>query len=148
MAYEQLWQRKDLWLNTDRAGFNPPETDSWKFPGPDLHFDISLATPIPFGLAGIIYLSDTAANQGAFTLVPGFNQRVEKWLQSLPADVNPRNQDLHTLGTKAIAANAGDLIIWHHILPHGSSPNTNSLPRFVQYINYAPLNAEVSVKWI
>ena len=147
-AYEQLWQRRDLWLNTDRVGFNPPETETWKFPGPDLHFDISLATPIPFGLAGLLYLSDTAADQGAFTLVPGFHLRVEKWLQSIPAGTNPRDQDMHELGTKAIAANAGDLIIWHHILPHGSSPNRNALPRFVQYVNYAPLNAEVSAHWI
>lgn len=147
-AYEQLWQRKDLWLNTDRAGFNPPETDTWKFPGPDLHFDISLAQPVPFGLAGILYLNDTAANQGAFTLVPGFHHRVVSWLQSLREGNNPRTQDLHMLGSIPIPANAGDLIIWHHILPHGSSPNTAAKPRFVQYLNYAPLDAEVNNNWI
>ncbi len=148
LAYEQLWGRKDIWLNTDRVGFNPPETDKWKFPGPNLHWDISLAQPIPFGLQGILYLADTAANQGAFTLVPRFHNRVAEWLQQLPATANPRTENIQALGAIPIVANAGDFIIWHHVLPHGSSANTSMLPRFVQYINYAPLNMEVRENWI
>jgi hypothetical protein len=147
-AYEQLWSRKDLWVNTDRVGFNPPETSSWKFPGPKMHWDVSLAMPIPFGLQGILYLADTASNQGAFTLVPGFHNKIESWLGSLLASVNPRNEDIYAMGTKPIEAKAGDFIIWHQALPHGSSPNTSELPRFVQYINYAPLDAEVNDVWI
>lgn len=138
LAYEQLWDRKDLWLNTDRVGFNPPECANWQFPGPDLHWDCSLELPLSFGLQGILYLTDTAANQGAFTLVPGFQHRIDQWLRSLPADANPATQDLHALGSQPVVANAGDFIIWHHALPHGSSRNTADKPRFVQYINYAP----------
>ena len=147
-AYEQLWSRKDLWVNTDRVGFNPPETSFWKFPGPKMHWDVSLAMPIPFGLQGILYLANTASNQGAFTLVPGFHNKIESWLGSLPPSVNPRNEDIYALGTKPIEAKAGDFIIWHQALPHGSSPNSSELPRFVQYINYAPLDAEVNEVWI
>ena len=146
-AYEQLWQRKDLWMNTDRVGFNPPETKDWKFPGPRLHWDVSLALPIPFGLQGILYLSDTVANQGAFTLVPGFQQRIESWLNSLPPGADPRKEDMYALGAQPIAANAGDFILWHQALPHGSSPNHSAHPRFVQYLNYAPLDAEVNSIW-
>ncbi|WP_220472639.1 phytanoyl-CoA dioxygenase family protein [Spirosoma foliorum] len=47
----------------------------------------------------------------------------------------------------SIAANAGDFIIWHQALPHGSSPNRSREPRFVQYINYAPSNIEVNPDW-
>jgi Phytanoyl-CoA dioxygenase (PhyH) len=147
-VYEQLWGRKDIWVNADRVGFNPPETEKWKFPGPDMHWDVSLALPIPFGLQGVLYLTDTAANQGAFTLVPGFHNNVESWLAQLPAGKSPRDVDIHTLGTIPIAAKAGDFIIWHHALPHGSSPNTSSIPRFVQYINYAPIDMEVRDVWI
>ena len=146
-AYEQLWQRKDLWMNTDRAGFNPPETDKWNFPGPYLHFDVSIALPIPFGTAGILYLADTASNQGAFTLVPGFQNRIEDWLNSLDPKTNPRTENLYELGAIPIAANAGDFIIWHQALPHGASKNTSALPRFVQYINYAPLDAAINHQW-
>jgi len=147
-AYEQLWSRKDLWVNTDRVGFNPPETSFWKFPGPKMHWDVSLAMPIPFGLQGILYLANTASNQGAFTLVPGFHNKIESWIGSLSPSVNPRNEDIYAMGTKPIEAKAGDFIIWHQALPHGSSPNTSELPRFVQYINYAPLDAEVNEVWI
>lgn len=147
-AFEQLWRRTDLWAYADRVGFNPPETKNWKFPGPHMHWDVSLKLPIPFGLQGILYLADTEANQGAFTLVPGFQHRIDEWINGLAPGTNPRNEDLHALGSKPIAARAGDFIIWSNALPHGSSPNTNSKPRFVQYINYAPANPVIAKEWI
>ncbi|XZF15992.1 phytanoyl-CoA dioxygenase family protein [Chitinophagaceae bacterium MMS25-I14] len=146
-AYQQLWGRTDLLLNTDRASFNPPETAHYQYPGPHMHWDVSLAQPIPFGLQGLLYLSDTAANQGAFTLVPGFQHRIDDWLNNLPAGTDPRMEDLHALGSKPIAANAGDFIIWDQKLPHASSPNTSKLPRIVQYINYQPLDAGIKTEW-
>jgi hypothetical protein len=146
-AYEQLWNRTDLFVNADRVGFNPPETKQYTFQGPRLHWDVSLDLPIPFGLQGILYLADTAENQGAFTLVPGFQNRIEAWIHSLPPGTNPRKEDMYALGPKAIAANAGDFIIWHQALPHGSSPNTASVPRFVQYFNYAPVDEKESKVW-
>ncbi|WP_431294327.1 phytanoyl-CoA dioxygenase family protein [Pedobacter sp. P26] len=148
MAYEQLWQRTDIWVTTDRVGFNPPESDKWKFPGPDLHWDCSLDLPIPFNLQGLLYLADTAPNQGAFTLVPGFHNRISDWLHSLPDGANPRTENLHALGSLPIAAQAGDFIIWHQALPHGSRPNTSSKPRFVQYINYQPADLSHQKHWL
>lgn len=146
-AYEQLWGRTDLWMNTDRVSFNPPESNEWSFPGPRLHWDVSLELPIPFGLQGLLYLSDTEATQGAFTLVPGFHKKIDSWIKSLPPGADPRTQDLHALGPKPVAANAGDFILWHQALPHGSSPNTAMRPRIVQYINYLPVDAESKDKW-
>lgn len=148
VAFEQLWKKKNIWMNNDRVGFNPPETESWKFPGPGLHWDCSLELPIPFGLQGILYLSDTAANQGAFTLVPGFQHRIESWLNSLPPGADPRQQDLHALGSKPITGEAGDFIIWQQALQHGSSPNTSTQPRFVQYINYQPVDFIEHTNWL
>ncbi|CAN5383036.1 hypothetical protein BH09BAC6_BH09BAC6_29630 [soil metagenome] len=139
-AYEQLWSRTDLWVSADRVGFNPPETKEWKFPGPRLHWDVEVKLPIPFSLQGLLYLSDTAANQGAFSLVPGFHNRIDGWINNLPKGTNPATEDLKALGCIPIAANAGDFIIWHQALPHGSSPNTAKKPRFVQYITYGPAN--------
>ncbi len=146
-AYLQLWQRNDLLISMDRVSFNPPETTTYHFPGPNLHWDVSLKTPIPKGLQGLLYLIDTPANQGAFTLVPSFHNTIEDWLTQLPKNANPREQDLTSIA-KPIAANAGDFIIWHHALPHGSSPNQGKLPRIVQYINYQPLNMEYQKEWI
>jgi hypothetical protein len=132
-AFAQLWNREDIWINVDQAGMNPPERPGWRFPGQGLHWDVSLAQPVPFGVQGILYLADTAANQGAFTCVPGFHRAIESWLDGLPAGHDPR---AHDFGSDAVpvAGRAGDLIIWHHALPHGSSPNRAALPRFVQYL--------------
>ena len=147
-AFAQLWKTADLWVSTDRAGFNVPERPGWMFRGPDLHWDVSLARPIPFGTQGILYLTDTEAEQGAFTLVPGFQHRIDAWLDSLPPGADPRAQNLHALGSKPIAGCAGDLIIWHHALPHGSRPNRATRPRIVQYINLRPARMEVREPWI
>jgi hypothetical protein len=110
-AFEQLWQRTDIFCNNDRTGFNPPETARHPYQGNGLHWDVSLHQPIPFGTQGILYLTNTAENQGAFTLVPGFQHRVGAWLAGLPKDANPRTEDLYALGAKHIAANASDFII-------------------------------------
>jgi hypothetical protein len=132
-AFAQLWNREDIWMNVDQSGMNPPERPGWQFPGPHLHWDVSVARPIPFGLQGILYLADTAANQGAFTCVPGFHNRIDAWLDALPAGADPRAHDF-TSDAVPIAGRAGDLVIWHHALPHGSSPNRAARPRFVQYM--------------
>lgn len=145
-AFAQLWNREDIWLNVDQAGMNPPERPGWKFPGPHLHWDVSLAQPIPYGLQGILYLADTAANQGAFTCVPGFHRRIESWLDGLPAGEDPRAQDF-TSDAVPIAGAAGDLVIWHHALPHGSSPNRAARPRFVQYMVGRPSTWEYNRTW-
>jgi len=140
-AHEQLWGRTDIWVNADRVGFNPPETERWKFPGPRLHWDTKVILPIPFNLQGILYLADTAENQGAFSLVPGFQHRINSWITGLNGK-NPYSEDLYALGCIPIAANAGDFIIWQQALPHGSSANTSDKPRFVQYFTYAPTDAK------
>jgi len=147
-AFAQLWGTADLWVSTDRVGFNPPERPGWRFPGPDLHWDVSLHQPMPLGMSGILYLTDTEAEQGAFTLVPGFHRRVGDWLASLPAGADPRRQDLHALGSKPIAGRAGDLVIWHDALPHGSRPNRARMPRIVQYIRMYPTDQEFADVWV
>ncbi|MDE2428611.1 MAG: phytanoyl-CoA dioxygenase family protein [Burkholderiales bacterium] len=146
-AFAQLWGSVDLWRNTDRCGFNVPERPGHLFGGPDLHWDVSLHQPIPFATQGILYLTDTPPEQGALTLVPGFHHRLKNWLASLPPDADPRQQDLHALGSQAIGGQAGDLVIWHQALPHGSRPNRGQRPRLVQYINMYPAQVETASVW-
>jgi hypothetical protein len=146
-AFAQIWGTADLWATTDRVSFNPPERPGWMFPGPRLHWDTSLELPIPFGVQGLVYLTDTAAEQGAFTCVPGFQRKIHEWLASLPHGADPRRQDLEKVGAIPIAASAGDLIIWHHALPHGSRPNRAQRPRLVQYLTMFPPMGEAKRNW-
>jgi ectoine hydroxylase-related dioxygenase (phytanoyl-CoA dioxygenase family) len=140
-VYQQLWQNESLWMSTDRVSFNPPERPGWQFPGPRLHWDADLRIPFGFNTQGLVYLTDTAANQGAFTCVPGFHLKIEDWLRQWPSDKDPQQQDWRHWPAKPIAAKAGSLIVWHHALPHGSSPNNAASPRIVQYVNMRPMPA-------
>ena len=147
-AFAQLWGTADLWATVDRGGFNPPERPGWSFPGPHLHWDTSIAPPMPFGLQGILYLTDTAAEQGAFTCVPGFQHRLGDWLADLSPDADPRQLDRDLVAAAVpIAGRAGDLVIWHHALPHGSRPNRTAQPRLVQYITMFPTGHRDDRPW-
>ncbi len=147
-AFAQLWGTADLWVSTDRGGFNAPERPGHLFQGPDLHWDVSLARPVRFATQGILYLTDTVPEQGAFTCVPGFHRRIDAWLESLPAGTNPRQRDLHAHGSRPIPGRAGDLVIWHDALPHGSRPNRSEVPRIVQYIAMYPFAPSIATEWI
>ncbi|MEJ2765653.1 phytanoyl-CoA dioxygenase family protein [Photobacterium sp. MCCC 1A19761] len=137
-AFSQLWKTSDLWVSADRCGFHPPQNEKHAFPGPDLHWDFNFNQPLVFGTQGILYLTDTPPEQGALTLVPGFHQRLSGWLADLPAGTDPQKEDLHALGSIPIGAKAGDMVIWNHLLPHGSRPNLGQRARIVQYINMIP----------
>lgn len=139
-VYEQLWQCTDLVMTTDRVSFNPPETELWSFPGPDLHWDVELTSPVPFATQGLIYLTDTTEQQGAFCCVPGFHLKINEWIEKQNKNSTElQQQDWGLWPVKAIAAEAGDLIVWHQALPHGASRNRAELPRMVHYINMYPL---------
>lgn len=146
-AFAQLWGTADLWVTCDRGGFNPPVRPGWTFRASDLHWDVSLVRPWPFGTQGILYLVDTPENQGAFRCVPGFHRRIDAWLEALPAGADPREQNLHALGVRHIAGRAGDLVIWNDLLPHGASPNRGTRPRLVQYLNRYPTHRPARLAW-
>ncbi len=131
-AFAQLHGTPDLWMLTDRTSFNPPERPDLPFQGAPLHWDTSLTPPIPMATQAILYLTDTAADQGALRLVPGFHRRIEDWLAGL-RDADPRAVDL-SAEALPIPAEAGDLIVWHQALPHGASPNRAGSPRLAQYL--------------
>lgn len=138
-AFSQVMETEKLWVSHDRVSINPPSRD------PDaeergLHWDIGLDhRPVASGVQGVLYLVDTPAEQGAFICVPGFHKRIEDWLDSLPPDADPKEQDLLALGPHRIAAEAGDLVIWHRALPHGAALNRGSVPRVAQYITMSPV---------
>ena len=137
-AYADLWRTDDLTTSTDRAGFLPPDCASWTFQGPPLHWDLDLNAPIDFGVQGLVYLNDVPADGGAFHCVPGFHQRLQHWLEEVPPEFDPATFARRTLESTPVPGSAGDLVIWHHALPHGPSRNLGDRPRFVQYVKCYP----------
>jgi ectoine hydroxylase-related dioxygenase (phytanoyl-CoA dioxygenase family) len=141
-AFAQLWGTADLQVTIDGGGFNPVGGT-----GQNLHWDTSLAPPIPLNIQGILYLTDTPAEQGAFRCVPGFHRRIESWLAGLPPDADPRTQDL-TAQAVPIPGKAGDFILWHAALPHGAGPNQGTCPRITQYVAYYPPGRADNRDWV
>jgi len=146
-AHAQLWGREDLWVTIDQVGLNPPVRQNWPFPGPHLHWDATLAEPHCFELQAILYLADVDENQGAFSCVPGFHRTLKDWLKSIPDGMNLHEHAKRSLTMKPIAAKRGDMIIWHHLLPHGSSPNHALRPRVVQYMSLRPTRFAYTREW-
>jgi hypothetical protein len=145
-AFAQLHGTADLWMLTDRTSFNPPERPDAPFQGTPLHWDTSLIPPIPFAVQAILYLTDTAADQGALQVVPGFHRGIDAWLAGL-ADSDPRAVDISAAAVP-IPAGAGDLIIWRQDLPHGASPNRAQSPRLAQYLTMIAADAEDDRAWL
>jgi hypothetical protein len=145
-AFAQLWGTADLFATTDRCGFNPPQRAGWRYPGPPIHWDLSLEPPVPLSIQGILYLTDTTADQGAFVCVPGFHREIDEWLTADPSrqSQNPPPPAAFSCSATPIPGRAGDLIIWNGALPHGSSPNRATQPRIVQYLTMAPPYAGIA----
>lgn len=147
-AYEQLYRSDKIYKTIDKVSFNPPETDSYHFLGSPLHWDVSLKQPIPYGIQGLLYLTDCGPEDGAFHCVPGFHREIGNWMTGLKEGENPRNVALQTLKPIPIVGNAGDFVIWHQALPHCASPNHGTAPRMVQYLTYFPEQYETATEWI
>jgi len=147
-AYEELYKTKAIYKVIDKVSFNPPENSDYQFAGSALHWDVSLALPIPFKLQGLLYLSDVAENGGAFQCVPGFHKQIDSWIRQLPENTNIREYAAQHLQPISVTGNTGDFIIWHQALPHCASANHSDAPRLVQYLTYLPDQISASDVWI
>jgi ectoine hydroxylase-related dioxygenase (phytanoyl-CoA dioxygenase family) len=127
-------------MNVDVCGVNPPLRPGYAFQGTPLHGDMTLAPPIRFGTQATLYLTDTAADRGAFSCVPGCHRWLTQWLTRIPAGENPREAARKELQAIPVAGEAGDLVIWHQALPHAATPNLGSFPQGVQYLTCSPVS--------
>jgi ectoine hydroxylase-related dioxygenase (phytanoyl-CoA dioxygenase family) len=142
-AFSEIMGTEKLWVSIDRANFKPPshpdhpEYDHKGF----THWDADTSRqPLVKRrrVQGVLYLADTAENQGGFQCVPDLYRCLEEWIPTQPADRNPRVPDLTGFEVKPIPGKAGDFLIWDVLLPHGNGHNTADRPRFSQFINMFP----------
>ena len=92
-AFADVYGTRRLWVTADRAHFKPPESaahPAWSDPGSvhaGLHWDIETGRaewPVPFAVQGVVYLEDTAEEQGPLQLVPGFHNNFTEWEAAQP----------------------------------------------------------------
>lgn len=137
-AFAELLGTEKLWASFDRVNLKPPkhpdhpEYDHKGF----IHWDTdSRDLTRPLGVQGVLALTDTAEDMGGFQGVPELFQDLRAWVQTQPADRDPRVPDLTGFGITVIPAPAGDLIIWNSLFPHGNGHNVSDKPRLAQYIS-------------
>ncbi len=143
-AFAQLWGREDLWVSMDRVGLKVPEGEGqsgYAFQDPGrVHWDVDVsAVPLPFGLQGLVALTDASAAHGTFHCAPGAHRQLERWVASLPpGEQIERYPPRETFEMTPVPLRAGDLLIWHEALPHRTGRNTTDEPRLVQYLHMFP----------
>ena len=137
-AFAELLGTEELIVSHDRVAMNPPVGPRWEYEG-FIHWDTdSTVLPLPLKLQGVLYLTDTAADQGGFQCVPGFHRKIEQWARTQPPDRHPKWPDPTGLDIQPIPGRAGDLLIWHSGLLHGNGRNTSGRPRLAQFILMHP----------
>lgn len=141
LAFSEILGTERLWVSFDRANLKPPqradhpEYDHKGF----IHWDTDTSKlPQPFGVQGVLCLTDTTPDMGGFQCVPELYRQMDAWVKTQPADRNPRSPDLTGFSITPVPAQAGDLIIWDRLLAHGNGHNVSTRPRFAQYITMSP----------
>jgi hypothetical protein len=141
-AFRELFGSERLWVSFDRANLKPPRSPAhpeYDHPG-FIHWDVDTRklSTIPFGVQGVLYLTDTTEDMGGFQCVPGMHQNLEEWIKSQPKGRNPRVPDITGWTVVPIPGRAGDFVIWDRLLPHGNGRNVSQKPRLAQYITMFP----------
>jgi ectoine hydroxylase-related dioxygenase (phytanoyl-CoA dioxygenase family) len=137
-AFADIWGTDKLWVSMDRVNLNVPARAGTKFGG-FIHWDIDTTQkPPPFMVQGVLSLVDTTAEQGGLQVIPGFHNIFEEWVKTQPADRDPWHPDITGFEVVPVITKAGDLVIWHSLLPHGTRRNDSNRPRIAQYITMSP----------
>ncbi|WP_020410879.1 phytanoyl-CoA dioxygenase family protein [Hahella ganghwensis] len=137
-AFVDIWDREDLWVTIDRANLNPPNRQGREFRG-FIHWDADTSlTPLPVNVQGVLALTNTDFESGGFQCVPGLYRDLEQWRTQQPANRDPYVPDLTGYEIEFIPLEAGDLLIFNALLPHGIRPNRSQRVRMAQYISMVP----------
>ena len=143
-VYAELHGTNRLWVNLDRVSYKlprHPDHPAYQHDG-FMHWDVDVrqaaAGRTAFGVQGVLYLCDTAANQGAFQCIPGIHKRLAAFIRAQPDDFNGVNSDFAGEKFTAIPAEAGSLVIWNRNLAHGNAANTSDKPRLAMYLAMNP----------
>jgi ectoine hydroxylase-related dioxygenase (phytanoyl-CoA dioxygenase family) len=83
-------------------------------------------------------LTDTEENQGGFQCIPGIHHQLTDFGTNHPLDHKYKIPNLKKFIPQAIPGKAGDFLIWHRALAHGSGYNASNNPRLAQYISMRP----------
>ncbi|MEO2003553.1 MAG: phytanoyl-CoA dioxygenase family protein [Candidatus Poribacteria bacterium] len=134
-VYSEIYGTDRIWVHPDRVNMKPPQHPDhpdWDHKGM-FHWDADVTKlPVRYGTQGVLFLTDTADDQGSFVCWPGAHK-------SLIDEDNPWAPELDPEKFIQVPAKAGTMLVWHRALPHGNGRNTSDRPRLAQYMNFYPV---------
>ena len=146
-AFVDVWGTEKLWVTIDRANLNFPIKKGFEYKG-FIHWDYDPETK-PQNVQGVIALSNqTDLDMGGFQCIPWLFQNYDTWKLTQAQNRNRFQPDITGLEDKIekVAMEAGDLLIFNSLLPHGIRPNrSNNKVRIAQYISMMPAEEDNAV---
>ena len=141
--FAELYGAPALWSSVDRASFKPPAGDE-SVRVSKLHWDADPRQPKhSAGYQGLVYLTDTDADQGAFCCAPEIYRDLPDWLATHRDTINEALGEATPNATR-VGGKAGSLLIWSRLMPHSSARNDGTRPRWVQYVTMSPASGEAA----
>ncbi len=64
-------------------------------------------------MQGLVYLTDTPAEQGAFAMVPDLYRTLDQWLAVPRSDAEARRPDVSNYPLVPVGGPQGSVVIWH-----------------------------------
>lgn len=148
-AFADIWGTEKLWVTIDRANLNFPARPDFVFKG-FIHWDYDPETK-PQNVQGVIALADqTDENMGGFQCIPELYRTYDTWKLTQPANRDYFKPDVTGFHLTKVKMEAGDLLIFNSLLPHGIRPNySENKVRIAQYISMMPAeeNNEALRQW-
>jgi hypothetical protein len=137
-AFVDIWGTEKLWVSIDRANLNFPIRPGFEYKG-FIHWDYDPDTN-PVNVQGVLALADqTDENMGGFQCVPELFRNYHSWKLTQPEDRNHFMPDITGLELVKVPLEAGDLLIFNSLEPHGIRPNlSKDKVRIAQYISMMP----------
>jgi ectoine hydroxylase-related dioxygenase (phytanoyl-CoA dioxygenase family) len=141
-AFNDIWGTDKLWVTIDRANLNFPIRPGFEYKG-FIHWDYDPETK-PVNVQGVLALADqTDENMGGFQCIPELYRTYDTWKLSQPADRDHFKPDTTGFDIVKVKMEAGDLLIFNSLLPHGIRPNlSGDKVRIAQYISMMPAEEE------
>jgi ectoine hydroxylase-related dioxygenase (phytanoyl-CoA dioxygenase family) len=137
-AFADIWGTEKLWVTIDRANLNFPQRPGFEAKG-FIHWDYDPETK-PQNVQGVLALADqTDENMGGFQCIPELFRTYETWKLTQPEDRDHYKPDPTGFELVKVKLEAGDLLIFNSLQPHGIRPNLSSNKvRIAQYISMMP----------
>ena len=141
-AFTDIWGEEKLWVTIDRANLNFPIRPGFEYKG-FIHWDYDPETK-PQNVQGVLALANQEDEQmGGFQCVPELYRTYNTWKLTQPADRNHFRPDVSGFDIVKVKMQAGDLLIFNSLLPHGIRANTSGIKvRIAQYISMMPAQPE------